>query len=80
MLCNVHPRNLPVFFNHDAWYIVFMILFAFTNGYLASLCMCYGPKKVTGKEAETAGAIMSFFLSLGLASGACLSFLVRYLV
>ncbi|KAL0178597.1 hypothetical protein M9458_027491, partial [Cirrhinus mrigala] len=44
MLCNVQPRtNLPVLFAHDAWYIVFMILFSFSNGYLASLCMCFGP-------------------------------------
>ncbi|XP_066504285.1 equilibrative nucleoside transporter 1 isoform X2 [Hoplias malabaricus] len=78
MLCNVHPRyNLPVFFEHDAWFIIFMILFAFSNGYLASLCMCFGPKKVAANEAETAGAIMAFFLSLGLALGAALSFLFR---
>ncbi|KAJ8002237.1 hypothetical protein DPEC_G00177810 [Dallia pectoralis] len=81
MLCNVQPRlNLPVYFNHDAWFIVFMIFFAFSNGYLASLCMCFGPKKVAPHEAETAGAIMAFFLSLGLALGASLSFLFRGLV
>lgn len=45
MLCNVLPRHyMPVVFSHDAWYIIFMILFAFSNGYLASLCMCFGPK------------------------------------
>lgn len=81
MLCNVHPRvNLPVYFTHDGWFIAFMILFAFSNGYLASLCMCFGPKKVDPSEAETAGAIMAFFLSLGLALGASLSFLFRALV
>ncbi|XP_064857686.1 equilibrative nucleoside transporter 1-like isoform X1 [Oncorhynchus nerka] len=81
MLCNVQPRyKLPIFFEHDAWFIVFMIVFAFSNGYLASLCMCFGPKKVAAHEAETAGAIMAFFLSLGLALGASLSFLFRGLV
>ncbi|XP_028676016.1 equilibrative nucleoside transporter 1a [Erpetoichthys calabaricus] len=81
MLCNVLPRShLPVFFLHDAWYIIFMILFASTNGYLASLCMCYGPKKVSSHEGETAGAIMAFFLSLGLALGAATSFLFRAVV
>ncbi|XP_063053566.1 equilibrative nucleoside transporter 1 isoform X1 [Engraulis encrasicolus] len=81
MLCNVQPRyNLPVFFHHDAWFITFMILFAFSNGYLASLCMCFGPKKVLPYEAETAGSIMAFFLSLGLALGASLSFLTRGIV
>ncbi|KAM6977455.1 equilibrative nucleoside transporter 1-like [Aplochiton taeniatus] len=81
MLCNVQPRsNLPVVFEHDAWFIVFMILFAFSNGYLASLCMCHGPKQVLRQEAETAGSVMAFFLSLGLALGAAFSFLFRGLV
>ncbi|XP_036801760.1 equilibrative nucleoside transporter 1 [Oncorhynchus mykiss] len=81
MLCNVQPRyNLPVVFPHDAWFIVFMILFAFSSGYLASLCMCFGPKLVAPHEAETAGAIMAFFLSLGLALGASFSFLFRAIV
>ncbi|KAG8123418.1 hypothetical protein E2320_018893 [Naja naja] len=78
MLCNVQPRNyLPVIFAHDAWYLIFMPLFSISNGYLASLCMCFGPKKVLSHEAETAGAIMAFFLSLGLALGAILSFPIR---
>lgn len=81
VLCNVQPRyNLPVVFEHDAWYIIFMILFSFSNGYLASLCMCFGPKKVSQHEAETAGAIMAFFLSLGLALGAALSFGFRAMI
>ncbi|XP_071336303.1 equilibrative nucleoside transporter 1-like [Trachinotus anak] len=81
MLCNVQPRYyLPVLFAHDAWYIIFMILFSFSNGYLASLCMCFGPKKVPQHEAETAGAIMAFFLSLGLALGAAVSFAFRAMI
>ncbi|XP_062375424.1 equilibrative nucleoside transporter 1a [Sardina pilchardus] len=81
ILCNVQPRHtLPVVFAHDAWYIIFMIFFAFSNGYLASLCMCFGPKKVAQHEAETAGAIMAFFLSLGLALGAALSFGFRAMI
>ncbi|TWW78315.1 equilibrative nucleoside transporter 1-like isoform X1 [Takifugu flavidus] len=81
MLCNVQPRYyLPVFFSHDAWYIIFMIFFSFSNGYLASLCMCFGPKKVLPHEAETAGAIMAFFLSLGLALGASVSFAFRAMI
>nr|XP_009501368.1 PREDICTED: equilibrative nucleoside transporter 1 [Phalacrocorax carbo] len=81
MLCNVQPRQyLPVLFSHDAWYIIFMIFFSVSNGYLASLCMCFGPKKVLAHEAETAGAIMAFFLSLGLALGAAVSFLFQILI
>ncbi|XP_031729814.1 equilibrative nucleoside transporter 1-like [Anarrhichthys ocellatus] len=81
MLCNVQPRYyLPVVFSHDALYIIFMIVFSFSNGYLASLCMCFGPKKVPLHEAETAGAIMAFFLSLGLALGAGVSFAFRAMI
>uniref|UniRef100_A0A8D3D2H3 Equilibrative nucleoside transporter 1-like n=1 Tax=Scophthalmus maximus TaxID=52904 RepID=A0A8D3D2H3_SCOMX len=81
MLCNVQPRYyLPVLFSHDAWYIIFMIFFSFSNGYLASLCMCFGPKKVPQHQAETAGAIMAFFLSLGLALGAAVSFAFRAMI
>ncbi|XP_068532646.1 equilibrative nucleoside transporter 1 [Anas acuta] len=81
MLCNVQPRHyLPVFFSHDAWYIIFMIFFSISNGYLASLCMCFGPKKVLAHEAETAGAVMAFFLALGLALGAAVSFLFQILI
>uniref|UniRef100_A0A8C5ACL0 Equilibrative nucleoside transporter 1-like n=1 Tax=Gadus morhua TaxID=8049 RepID=A0A8C5ACL0_GADMO len=81
MMCNVQPRAyLPVLFPHDACYIFFMVLFGFSNGYLASLCMCFGPKKVAPHEAETAGAVMALFLSMGLALGASFSFLFRALV
>ncbi|XP_051008863.1 equilibrative nucleoside transporter 1 [Acomys russatus] len=81
MLCNVrHHHYLPAVFTHDALFIAFMAAFAFSNGYLASLCMCFGPKKVKPTEAETAGNIMSFFLCLGLALGAVLSFLLKALV
>ncbi|XP_063774882.1 equilibrative nucleoside transporter 1 [Pseudophryne corroboree] len=81
MLCNVVPRNyMPVLLAHDAWYICIMVVFAISNGYLASLCMCFGPKKVNVQEAETGGAIMAFFLTLGLALGAAFSFLLRILV
>ncbi|XP_008151458.2 equilibrative nucleoside transporter 1 [Eptesicus fuscus] len=81
LLCNVHPRQyLAVIFKHDAWFTFFMAAFAFSNGYLASLCMCFGPKKVEPAEAETAGAIMAFFLSLGLALGAVFAFLFRAIV
>ncbi|XP_048203651.1 equilibrative nucleoside transporter 1 isoform X2 [Perognathus longimembris pacificus] len=81
LLCNVRPRrHLAVVFRHDAWFILFMAAFAFSNGYLASLCMCFGPKKVKPSEAGTAGTVMAFFLCLGLALGAIVSFLFRAIV
>ena len=81
MLCNVQPRHyLPVWFGRDSWYILFMILFAFSNGYLISLCICFGPKMVAQHEAETTGAIMVFFLSLGLTLGSAFSFAFRAMI
>uniref|UniRef100_A0A671P7L7 Solute carrier family 29 member 2 n=1 Tax=Sinocyclocheilus anshuiensis TaxID=1608454 RepID=A0A671P7L7_9TELE len=75
MLCNIQPRfYLPVFFNHDMAYIIIMSLFAMTNGYFACLSMSYAPQLVRPKDAETAGALMTFFLALGLSLGAAFSF------
>ncbi|XP_077460620.1 equilibrative nucleoside transporter 1-like [Stigmatopora argus] len=81
MLCNVQPRlRLPVLLEYDGAFAVLLLLLAFSNGYLASLAMCFAPKKVLPEEAETAGSVMAFFLSLGLALGAALSFVFRALV
>ncbi|XP_078392558.1 equilibrative nucleoside transporter 1-like [Cetorhinus maximus] len=81
MLCNVKERHfLPIIFEHDGWFILFMFLFAFSNGYLVTLCMCYAPKKVSPRDAETAGAVMAFFLALGLALGAAVSFPIRLML
>lgn len=43
-------------------------------------CLPSSFRKVKPAEAETAGAIMAFFLSLGLALGAVFSFLFRAIV
>lgn len=45
------------------------------HNYLVLFC-----RNVLPHEAETAGTIMAFFLSLGLASGAALSFIFRAMV
>ncbi|KAK3533731.1 hypothetical protein QTP70_024312 [Hemibagrus guttatus] len=80
MLCNVQPRSSFVVFSSDIWFIVFIILFAFSSGYLTSLCMCLYPKLVDAHETETAGTIMTFFMALGLALGASFSFLFRRVI
>ncbi|CAL8326510.1 unnamed protein product [Lota lota] len=81
MLCNVQNRwLLPVYFPHDASFAVIMSLFAFSSGYCVCLSMTYAPQMVAGKDAETAGALMTFFLALGLSIGAALSFPLRALV
>ncbi|XP_069344673.1 equilibrative nucleoside transporter 1 isoform X4 [Eulemur rufifrons] len=58
LLCNVQPRRyLAVVFEHDAWFIFFMAAFAFSNGYLASLCMCFGPKPWNLRESSLTSPI-----------------------
>ncbi|XP_056156567.1 equilibrative nucleoside transporter 2-like isoform X2 [Lampris incognitus] len=81
MLCNVQKRYfLPVYFPHDAAFTVIMMLFSISSGYFVCLSMSYAPQLVEPKDAETAGALMTFFLALGLSIGAALSFLLRALV
>lgn len=75
--CNAQPRHdAPVLFGEDYYPIVFMVLFAISNGYLGSLCMMYGPSTVEPKHAETAGTMMAFLLIIGLALGAGFSFVI----
>ncbi|XP_033115947.1 equilibrative nucleoside transporter 1-like [Anneissia japonica] len=80
MLCNIEASNLPLIFAHDAYPIIFMVIFAFSNGYLGSLCMMYGPRKVRKDYRETAGNMMALFLSLGLAFGSLVSFALRMVI
>ncbi|KAG8522625.1 Equilibrative nucleoside transporter 2 [Galemys pyrenaicus] len=81
MLCHVPGRaRLPVLFPQDAYFITFMLLFAVSNGYLVSLTMCLAPRQVLPHEREVAGALMTFFLALGLSCGASLSFLFKALL
>uniref|UniRef100_A0A8C6WU76 Solute carrier family 29 member 2 n=1 Tax=Neogobius melanostomus TaxID=47308 RepID=A0A8C6WU76_9GOBI len=78
MLCNVQTRSyLPIYFPHDAAFTAIMAVFAFSSGYFACLSMSYAPQMVEPKDAETAGALMTFFLALGLSTGAALSFPFR---
>nr|XP_020471965.1 equilibrative nucleoside transporter 2-like [Monopterus albus] len=81
MLCNVQSRSfLPVYFAHDGAFAAIMILFSLSSGYFVCLSMSYAPQLVEPKDAETAGALMTFFLALGLSIGAGLSFPLRALV
>ncbi|XP_049748520.1 equilibrative nucleoside transporter 2 isoform X2 [Elephas maximus indicus] len=81
MLCHVPERSrLPILFPQDAYFITFMLLFAVSNGYLVSLTMCLAPRQVLLHEREVAGALMTFFLALGLSCGASLSFLFKALL
>ena len=75
LLCNVAGSQLPVVFKSDAFPIIFMILMAISNGYVASMCMMMGPDLASNaKDKNLAGTIMAFCLTFGLLMGASFSF------
>ncbi|TSL04317.1 Equilibrative nucleoside transporter 1 [Bagarius yarrelli] len=81
MMCNIPSRTcMTSVFKNEFAYIGIMSLFAVTNGYFACLSMAYAPQLVRSKDAETAGALMTFFLALGLTLGGAFSFVLKNLL
>lgn len=74
LLCDLKGGVTPNVFMGDTWPLVIMMLFAFTNGYFASLCMMMGPKHVETHQMATAGTVMAFGLNIGLCLGSFSSF------
>ncbi|XP_044271775.1 equilibrative nucleoside transporter 3-like [Tribolium madens] len=78
MLCNAQPRShLPVIFDQDYAYIIFVIIFAFTNGYLVNLCVIHIPLATEEEEKPLAMILIIIFMIVSL--GAC-SFISSALV
>ncbi|GIY60233.1 hypothetical protein CEXT_562471 [Caerostris extrusa] len=76
MLCNLNPRyHLPVLFSSDIYYISFMTMLGFTNGYFVAVAMVVGIKSVNPLLQEMAGIILSTFLGAGLMLGALMSYI-----
>ncbi|KAB5518321.1 hypothetical protein PHYPO_G00164380 [Pangasianodon hypophthalmus] len=81
MSCNVQKRHfLPVLFSNDGYFVIIMMLFSVSSGYCVCLSMSYAPQLVAPQDGETAGALMTFFLALGLSLGAALSFMLRLII
>ena len=59
-----------VAFESDTAYIIIMMLFSISNGYVGSICMISGPQVVAPEEASTAANLMVACLGLGLGVGA----------
>jgi len=81
--CNIarEPESDPTgTFNSDWFYIIFVILFSLTNGYLSNICMMSAPQIVQDNEKGTASSLMVALLGLGLGSGALLSYPVKMLI
>lgn len=73
LFCNIRPldRGLTyVAFESDTAYIIIMMLFSISNGYVGSICMISGPQVVAPEEASTAANLMVACLGLGLGVGA----------
>ncbi|XP_026315717.1 equilibrative nucleoside transporter 1 [Hyposmocoma kahamanoa] len=77
MLCNAQPRShLPVLFLWDWEYIIIMIVFAFTNGYLTNIIMINSTRVVEMHEREKASSVIATMLSVGLTVGAAIGMLL----
>lgn len=79
LFCRLGNSQIPTLFNHDAFPILFMVLMALTNGFVASTCMMLGAGATNAKDSPIAGTIMIFCLTSGLFMGACVSFLVVFI-
>lgn len=62
------------FMGTDWAYIVLMIAFGVSGGYVANLCFMYGPQRIEKEKAETAGSLLPFYLCVGLLIGSLASF------
>ncbi|XP_072851330.2 equilibrative nucleoside transporter 3 [Pogona vitticeps] len=82
MLCNYQPRMhiTRVVFAQDIYPVIFTVLLGFSNGYLSTLSIIYGPKVAPKELSESAGVLMMMFMQLGLAFGSAFSVLVVHLI
>ncbi|EGC29161.1 hypothetical protein DICPUDRAFT_93198 [Dictyostelium purpureum] len=59
---------------------IFIAIFAFTNGYTASICMAEAPKRVLLNYKELSSIFISFGIDLGLLMGAVLNLILTLLL
>jgi equilibrative nucleoside transporter 1/2/3 len=60
-------------FDSDVYYIVFMIFFSISNGYVGTIAMMFGPKVVDPKYQEMTASFLIAFLVLGCGLGSIIS-------
>ena len=65
--------HFQVIFESEWWYISFIVLFAFTNGYLGNIAFMFTPKVVSPGNQETAAAFAVSDLVIGCGLGALIS-------
>lgn len=74
LYCNAAPFNrhrTHVAIHSDTAYLIFMVFFSVSNGYIGSIAMMYGPKMLQSAENQgRAASLLVSFLVSGLALGA----------
>lgn len=81
LTCNIHPytalNRSSAIINSDLWYIMLQLLFGISNGQLSTSCfMIVGEYCDSDDEKEAAGGFTTVFLSIGLAVGSVMSYLL----
>eukprot|EP00056_Hartaetosiga_gracilis_P019825 m.16163 g.16163 ORF g.16163 m.16163 type:complete len:490 (-) comp7962_c0_seq1:150-1619(-) len=71
---------VPIVFKSDAFPIIFMLLLSISNGYLANLCMEYGPRLVDPHLTAISGSFMALALTVGLLLGTLVNFAFKGLM
>ncbi|KAA1118585.1 hypothetical protein PGTUg99_011628 [Puccinia graminis f. sp. tritici] len=81
LVCNVDYSSI-VFFRSDLIYLIILVCFSISNGYLSALIMTAGVIEPTLKpnEVDVAATCLSFYLTSGLAAGSLISFAVKAIV
>lgn len=77
LFCNASPSNrvyTPVLFRSDIAFIVLIVLFSVSNGYVGNIAMMYAPKVLPDSQSQsTAASIMVSALVIGLGCGSLMS-------
>ncbi|KAH9105059.1 hypothetical protein LEN26_007416 [Aphanomyces euteiches] len=69
-----------IWFTHDAWSILFVMILGFTNGYHGSLTILFVNECVDDNEKHIAGSFTGFFLNFGLVVGSTLGLILSQFV
>ncbi|XP_018565605.1 equilibrative nucleoside transporter 3 isoform X1 [Anoplophora glabripennis] len=74
LLCNIQPRNhLPVVFHDDVYFIIFMILLAFSNGYVQNMVIIVLPNYCSREDKKISMLAVMLIMVVFMTSASILS-------
>jgi len=80
LFCNLPPYPMSSstrhIFSDDAYFVLFIVIFGLTNGYLANLAATYLPNDLPEEDREKAGAATAFYLAIGVLTGSVASLFI----